>query len=728
MIELKNYQERAVEKLKREVNDLLELSDNKICVFKSPTGSGKTIMMAEFLKRLVEKRVDGKTFSFIWIAVNKLHDQSKNKLEQYFEDNRVLHCANFDDLTDKKISENEILFFNWQSINKKDNLYIRENEKDNNLSNVIDNTKSEGREIILVIDESHHTATSEKSREIISIISPKVTIEVSATPKLEGNAKVEIDFQSVKEEGMIKTEISINPEINQEKVTGKTADEIVIESALKKRAELLSDYEKEGSNVNPLILIQIPDNKKGVIDRKEDIINTLKDKFNITVDNGRLAIYLSDNDNKLNLTNIEKKDNPVEVLIFKQAIALGWDCPRASILILFRDWQSLTFSIQTVGRIMRMPEFKHYNSESLNKGYVFTNLSKVEIAEDIAKDYITIYESKRNNDVYKTLNLNSIYLKRQREKTRLSGQFSKIMLDVATTENTHRQVSMDSAPLVNQMLVDGKIVRLDETHQVESKGKVDVNISLQELQYKFDIFIRNMCEPFAPSDSAGRLKSALYKFFRAKLKIEDYTEIQKAILSEKNNEKFINFINKAKEVYTEKIVEKVSAEEREIIPIVWDVPLIITHTSKFKKYDFNKSVMKPFYDITDNSLELEFIEYLDKKDNSVIWWYKNGEVEPKYFAISYTDSDGILRSFYPDFIFQLKDGRVGIVDTKGDLTAKISKEKSEALAKYIKEQNQKYGKKLFGGIVLNKNSSWRYNDLETYSYDDKLTGWKYLEL
>ena len=45
-----------------------------------------------------------------------------------------------------------------------------------------------------------------------------------------------------------------------------------------------------------------------------------------------------------NLANIEKPDDSTEVLIFKQAIALGWDCPRASILVLFRDWKSFKFS------------------------------------------------------------------------------------------------------------------------------------------------------------------------------------------------------------------------------------------------------------------------------------------------------------------------------------------------------------------------------------------------
>ena len=55
-------------------------------------------------------------------------------------------------------------------------------------------------------------------------------------------------------------------------------------------------------------------------------------KYDITVENGKLAVWLSEEKSNT-LPNIEKRDNEVEVLIFKQAIALGWDCPRASILV-----------------------------------------------------------------------------------------------------------------------------------------------------------------------------------------------------------------------------------------------------------------------------------------------------------------------------------------------------------------------------------------------------------
>ena len=428
MIELKDYQKQAVENLHRKIENSLRSSDNEVVIFQAPTGSGKTVMVSELLKELVSKREDDKKFSFVWVSVRMLHEQSKEKLEGYYEDGRVLKCSYFEDLEDKKIGENEILFINWHSINKKDiNLFVRENEQDNNLNSVIKNTKEDGRTIILIIDESHHTANSEKSKELIEIISPKITLEVSATPHLTKNvAEIErVRLADVKAEEMIKSEISVNPEFFDIKIGTQSSDGIVIDEALKKREELVKMYKKEGVKINPLMLIQLPDNRAGLTSKKEEIVKILGKK-GITEKNGKLAIWLSE-DKSDTLPDIEKNKSDVEVLIFKQAIALGWDCPRASILVIFRESKSFTFTIQTIGRIMRMPELKYYSKEpELNKGFVFTNLPNIEITEDYAKDYITVYEAKRDSKIYKNISLPSIYLKRQRERTRLSGEFLKL--------------------------------------------------------------------------------------------------------------------------------------------------------------------------------------------------------------------------------------------------------------------------------------------------------------
>jgi len=343
MIELKNYQREAVERLKEKVERALRSPENEIVIFQAPTGSGKTLMVSETLKKLVKEGKHSKKLSFIWISVRHLHEQSKEKLERYYEDDRLIQCSYFEDLEDRKIGENEILFINWHSINKKDiNIYVRENEQDNNLNAIIQNTKEEGRDIILIIDESHHTAKSERSKELIETIGPKVTIEVSATPQLTENI-FEIEkvlLADVKAEEMIKSEIVVNPGfLNIPENRRKSSDELVIGEALKKREELAKLYKKEGTNINPLVLIQLPDKRSNLINKKDEVLRILRDKFNITEENGKLAVWLSEEKTDT-LINIDKPDNEVEVLVFKQAIALGWDCPRAQILVIFRESKS----------------------------------------------------------------------------------------------------------------------------------------------------------------------------------------------------------------------------------------------------------------------------------------------------------------------------------------------------------------------------------------------------
>ena len=216
-------------------------------------------------------------------------------------------------------------------------------------------------------------------------------------------------------------------------------------------------------SVNPLVLIQLPNSRKGMLDRKDQIIELLDSMFGINTNNGKLAIYLSNQDNKVNLENIEKKENEVQVLIFKQAITVGWDCPRSSILVLFREWKKFEFSIQTIGRIIRMPETKHYDSDELNRAYVYTNIEEVQIAEDVTKDYMTIYESVRRDDLVDDVDLKSIYLKRKHEKTRLNAKFRKIFSDVAAKQRLADQISTTVEDLDQKLITDAEITELDKT-------------------------------------------------------------------------------------------------------------------------------------------------------------------------------------------------------------------------------------------------------------------------
>ena len=727
MISLKDYQKDAIDELKDRINKLLDKAGNPVCIFKAPTGSGKTIMMAEFLKELVEHRSDHRSFAFIWAAPRKLHTQSKEKLEAYYSDSKALRCSFFEDLMDKRIGQNEILFLNWESINKKGNLIIRENEQENNLTKILENTCEDGQEIILVIDESHHAAQTDTSQNLIRDIDPQVTVEVSATPHLSSDYRVVVEFDDVKQEGMIKQEVAINPEFQNIKVGEKSADEVVLDAALGKRKELAKAYKEEGSEINPLVLIQLPDKRRGLDDKKDIIVAILKKK-GVTIDNGKLAIYLSEN--KENLANISKNNNDAEVMIFKQAIALGWDCPRASILVLFRDWRSIVFSIQTIGRIMRMPELKHYEDHpELNKGYVYTNLSDISIHEDLAKDYITVFESRRRDD-YKPLNLVSCHSKRFREETRLAPSFIPIFLDAAKELKLKEKVNLKAKTSSAELIAEGKIEELDRVvEHIEKIGTIKINQTALERQNAFSAFIRDILSPLYPEPrSVGRVRDSIYRFFLDAFKINydgEQERIMNIVLDEKNREHFRNVIDRAKQVYT----EQVGKGKRELITTDnWNVPEKLTYNSYFEKTSLRRSVMQPFFADTRESRQWKteegFIKYLEKADG-IDWWFKNGDRDATYFAVPYSE-DGLDLPFYVDFIVKMKDGRIGLFDTKLGITAKVAGPKAEGLAEYIKQQNKK-SKKLLGGIVKPEESNWLYNDSEKYN-DANPKQWKILDL
>lgn len=737
-MQLKIYQENAIEELLEKAKKLLDYPGRKSLVFKSPTASGKTIMMAEFLKQLVEDREIKQPLSFIWTAPRQLHIQSKDKLDRYYEESRALKCSYFEDLDDRKIGENEILLFNWESINRVDNVYIRENERDNNLTNVLERTKEEGREMILIIDESHHHATSEISQGLIQMIGPKLTIEVSATPVLRGDKNVDVDIEEVKSEGMVKKGVILNEDFKniakKEKIKSELSggsEKLVIKQTLKKRKELIKAYKKEKVKINPLVLIQLP-NRIGKLEdeMKNRVIRILKDEFKISTENGKLAIWLSDE--HVNKENVEKKDSEVEVLIFKQAIALGWDCPRAHILILFRFWKSLIFSIQTVGRIMRMPDpgFGHYKNETLNYAYAFTNLEDIEIREDIAKDYISVYTSERKK-VYKPINLSSCHSERHREKTRLASFFINIFLDEARKYKLKKKIDIKSKKLDLKFVSDWKAKDIDALAGAKIVGDKLISAGSTDLQNLFDYFVRNNLTPFYPEDrSVGRVKEAIYRFFEKELKIkyeEKQDEIIQIVLSDKNIQRFVNVIDTSKVEY-QKEVEK--REPEIVLDENWNVPESRNFGGDYIEKPVRKSILQPFYSKDGWKTEKAFIEFLEKSKN-VKWWFKNGDRDAIFFAVPYKNEE--VKPFYVDFIVVLKDKRIGLFDTKSGITRQVAGPKMEGLFRYVKGENKK-GKKLFGGIVTNTDprnyrGRWVYFDKSSRDLkDEDLSNWKNLEL
>lgn len=129
---------------------------------------------------------------------------------------------------------------------------------------------------------------------------------------------------------------------------------------------------------------------------------------------------------------------------------------------------------------------------------------------------------------------------------------------------------------------------------------------------------------------------------------------------------------------------------------------------------------------TRSNPEKEFEKYLETKSEKIDWWFKNGVNKQDFFGVRYEENE-FPKTFYPDYIVQLKNGKTLIADTKAGSTAVEAKTRAESLYQYIKSENIK-GKKIVGGILVQQAEHWKINLNETYLYDkNDLTNWKFLE-
>ena len=344
---------------------LIAMEENgREIVLKSPTGSGKTIMLTHFMSEYVKGHA---RTVFVWLTPGKgnLEEQSKRKMDLY------IHNASTKLLSDVMTGgfcENDCCFINWEKLTKKGNNALKDSERTNFLE-WIEKAHNAGLEFKVIIDESHQNFT-EKSDAIVQLFKTDKIIRCSATPLIDKSAKlIEISEADVIAEGLIKKLLVINGDFPNE-IEADNPTEYLLEKAFKKQNDLTSVFAVRGLNVNPLIVVQLPNNSEALLD---SVISWFKSQH-ISIENGTLAVWLSDRHD--NLEKIEKNDGKQIAVIIKQAVATGWDCPRAHILVKLREGMDETFKIQTIGRILRMPEAHHYKNDLLDSCYLYTFDSK----------------------------------------------------------------------------------------------------------------------------------------------------------------------------------------------------------------------------------------------------------------------------------------------------------------------------------------------------------------
>lgn len=779
MIELKDYQKKAVRELRQKLVDMLNDDDDRQkLVFKAPTGAGKTVMASALLDEVTrDLPMNGECkytqVAWVWIAPNKLHQQSYRSMRNFFSETRSLRPVMFDECDHLEgLSKGDVLFLNWESINKDNAVMIRDNEQNRTLYELIRRTKIDKHmPVVVIIDEEHMFGgrNAKKSEMVLQAIQPKIEIRISATPVTMSFNAVEVKRKDVIDEEMIKRGIQLNPNVKTSKEQSMlTVNQRLLKKALDKRNELAKAYREHG--INPMLLIQLPNDSSESLNANERTIAEEMKAYlatlNITEENEKLAVWLS-KDKSPHLADITKANNHTEVLLFKQAIALGWDCPRASVLLIFRELQSMTFTTQTVGRILRMPEQRFYSDNRLNYGYVYTNLSAdiISIVGDDMNYISTVYANKRRD--LNNITLRSAYIdKHGPQRNRLGSTFREEFYRVMESEleqnplmfsfedmfedednaDSHESdegldekiarnrqmakkhgVTTDVTRIMVEIPKDTPITTFDGRVEITQKARLALNAS--ELQSLFTLFCRKNVGPFAKYDSTPVLQGAIESALEEYLGVFS-TDVPKVVLYKSNKHIFEDIIHKALTRYAAKQQMQGVNPDFGYQLTTWEVPETRNYNSavcRTTEGELFNHAMQPFFEMQRASKpERDFARWIDKQTEHVDWWYKNGDEGKQHFAVPYTDSGNRKRCFYVDFIIRLKNGTICLFDTKTCNSDEDAPEKNNALYEYCKEYCEK-GKKVIGGVLIAQGDNWYYPN-GIIDNTDSIAGWSVLEL
>ena len=228
------------------------------------------------------------------------------------------------------------------------------------------------RRPFVVVDEAHNSRT-ELAFDMLARFRPSGVMELTATPDLErtpSNVLHSVSAAELKAEEMIKLPVVLETEPNWQQCL---ADAIGRRDALHK----LADEERRAgaAYLRPLVLIQSEPRRAGIetLDfekvKNELITNHGIPASEIVVATGEeKGLEQIDADYKLGIAD---PACPVKFVITQKALAEGWDCPFAYILVSMASLSSATAVEQLLGRVLRQPDAAHRQAKALNQSYAF---------------------------------------------------------------------------------------------------------------------------------------------------------------------------------------------------------------------------------------------------------------------------------------------------------------------------------------------------------------------
>ena len=362
------------------------IAHNGCVLLEAPTGAGKTLMAGMIVEEFSRPdHADNAKMVWFWFTpFAGLVDQAKNAIRKQFTGLRVRDIQ-----ADRKATgtrRGDLFVTTWGSVaasNKQTRKLHRSGDDAVALEEFIPSLRGMGFRIGVVVDEAHHGFT--KAKEAVSFycgyLKPEFTLLITATPN---DADVERFKQATGIHELHRTTVSrhdaveaglIKPGVKSVAYLASDDQKALVDFPLTALTDALTVHRAikqtladQGMNLIPLMLVQVSSSNNSIAEAKNKLCS-------MKVPEDAIAVYTADE--PTNDLLAVAMDETKEVLIFKMAVALGFDAPRAFTLVSMRGARDPDFGIQVVGRILRVHRHLQARAQAktlpelLSHGYVF---------------------------------------------------------------------------------------------------------------------------------------------------------------------------------------------------------------------------------------------------------------------------------------------------------------------------------------------------------------------
>lgn len=392
--DLFDYQrEAAATVLKRLVTarDLWATHDTRSSfALSAVTGSGKTVIATAVIEAMVHGSADlgadpDRRATYLWVtddpALNRQTRKRMIEASDLLHPNQLVIVDN--DFLNRDLDAGRVYFLNVQKLSKNSGLAQGGNNlREISMWEIIANTVHDGRvDLYLILDEAHKGMKTERDRSTIvqRIINgqpgtnPPVPVVwgISATIDRFNAAMagisdrtvlpaVAVDLAKVRASGLVKDQLILD-EPAEAGTFGSTLLREAIQSALdyEKRWADYAEAEHEPTVV-PILVMQVPD--KASDTKLAELIGVLDSQWPGLGPDAVVNVFgehkdLDIADRRIRWVNPESihDETDVRVVLAKEAISTGWDCPRAEVLYSERPASDSTHIAQVIGRMVRQP-------------------------------------------------------------------------------------------------------------------------------------------------------------------------------------------------------------------------------------------------------------------------------------------------------------------------------------------------------------------------------------